>query len=540
MLDRIKALIRNKNFYLIALGFVLVTGIFLRTYKFSAWLQFSPDQARDLNLIENTLSGKILLPLLGPQAGNTNLNMGPLYYHWQYLSALIFGASPESMAYPDLLFSILAIPLFFLLTRKFFDKKTSLAIAALFAVSFFAIVNSRFASNPNSIPFFVFLFLYSILELASEKKSNKFFWAATTGIATGVGIQLHTLLIFIMLAVLGITCLYLLLKKILNWKSAITIIIFFLLINTGQIIGEVQNGWINWHSLVVGVNSKTKDSSITKNIRLVFSCQIQANAHIISSVENLEECGTIYKIGKQISKAESPGRTQKVALLIIRFISVFVFSLGGYFLLGYFLKKEKNAEKKRFLQLVALYSVVSFLVLIPVVTEISVRYFIILIFVPFILFGLWAKFLLEKLKNSGMIAIGAFFLILTAMNFSAIISAGSLYMHGLASNSQDSILGEVKQMNDYIILNLDGAAKFNLIGQREYLHRFGKPLAYLAKKSGKEMVKSQTDKNLDSSIPTFYIGKSDSKEDKNILEIKKHKVSHAKKFGNIRIYLIKN
>jgi hypothetical protein len=526
----------KKNKVWIALAIIIVFGVFLRTYKFSDWLQFSPDQARDLTLIENTLSGKISFPLLGPQAGNTNLNMGPMYYHWQYLSALIFGATPESMAYPDLFFSILAIPLLFLLANKFFAKKISLAIVALFAISFFSIINSRFASNPNSIPFFVILFLYSVLELASVKDNKKILWAAIAGASVGVGIQLHALLIFILPAVLGIAGLYFLWKKIINWKSIVIIIIFFILLNTGQIAGELSSGWTNTNSLISGITSKSKEGSLLKNINLVFACQIQANTHMLFPVDNLEECGAIYKIGKQISKAESPGRTLKVVSLIIRFIFIFVFSLGGYFLLGYFLKKEKNAEKKRFLQLMALYSVVSVIVLIPVVTEISVRYFIILIFVPFILVGLWINFLLEKVKKAGIIMAGVFFIILSGLNATEILNATGRYQKGTASDAENCILGEVKEMSNYVLINSGDASKFNLVGKKSYVHRFGKPIAYLTKKSVKKINKRKSDKNLSQSYATFYIDKASEKE--NRTEIKGYRIKGTKKFGNMQIYLI--
>jgi 4-amino-4-deoxy-L-arabinose transferase-like glycosyltransferase len=539
MLDKIKKLSCSKNFYISAFLFVMIIGIFLRTYKFGEWLQFGPDQARDATLIENALIGKIPFPLSGPQAGNTHLNMGPLYYHWQYLSVLVFGASPESMAYPSLLFSILAIPLFFLLVNKFFDKKISLAITALLAISFFAIVNSRFASNPNSIPFFVFLFLYSILELASEKKNSKIFWAAMVGISVGAGIQLHALLIFIMPAVLGIIAIYLLIKKKLKWKSLILIVFFFLLLNTGQIFGELESGWKNLNYLIFSVNSKSQGNSLLKNISLVFACQIQANAHIISSVENLEECGSIYQINeKMVKNKKIYHRASNNAALIIQFIFVVTFSLVGYFLLGYFIRKEKDTEKKNFLQLIALYNAISFLVLIPVVTEVSVRYFIVLIFVPFVLFGLWVKFLLDKERKIGMISSSVFFASLVIINLFTIFNATALYRKGQASDSQNSILGEINLVSDYIIANSNGFSKYNFVGKSDYLHRFGKPIAYLTKKYGKEMVKSRSDKELESGMPTFFIVKNDIKGEKYIKEIKKHVVTDAKNFGNIRIYVL--
>ncbi len=100
-------------FWVWILLLIIGSGIFLRTYHFHDWLRFSPDEARDATIINNALNKKNALPLLGPQAGNTKFYLGPLYYQAEYVSALIFGNSPDKLAYPDLFFSIMTIPLLF-------------------------------------------------------------------------------------------------------------------------------------------------------------------------------------------------------------------------------------------------------------------------------------------------------------------------------------------------------------------------------------------------------------------------------------------
>jgi len=48
---------------------------------------------------------------------------------------------------------------FYLIFRKFFAGYLTLALTALYAVTFFVVRYSRFAWNPNSQPFFLMLFL---------------------------------------------------------------------------------------------------------------------------------------------------------------------------------------------------------------------------------------------------------------------------------------------------------------------------------------------------------------------------------------------
>lgn len=133
---------------------IVALGIFLRTYHFRDWLRFSDDQARDAIIIRNIIEHKQSLPLLGPIAGTSTFYLGPAYYYIEYGAAKVFGAAPDKIALPDLLFSILAIPPLFFFLKKYFSEKLSLSLTALFAVSFFAVRYSRFAWNPNSTGFF--------------------------------------------------------------------------------------------------------------------------------------------------------------------------------------------------------------------------------------------------------------------------------------------------------------------------------------------------------------------------------------------------
>ena len=93
---------------------IMIVGVFCRTYQFHDWLRFSPDEARDATYISDAITGKAPLPALGPQAGNTQFYLGPLYYQAEYVSALVFGNAPDKIAYFDLIFSILSIPMLFL------------------------------------------------------------------------------------------------------------------------------------------------------------------------------------------------------------------------------------------------------------------------------------------------------------------------------------------------------------------------------------------------------------------------------------------
>jgi len=129
---------KKKIFYIIAI-LIFSVGVFLRTYHFRDWLQFGPDQVRDISANQNIIEGRAPWPLLGPEIGNIKYNLGPIYYYFQILSGKIFGVLPETMAYPDLLFSILTIPLFYFFLKKYFTPDLSLTLTGLFSISLFIV-----------------------------------------------------------------------------------------------------------------------------------------------------------------------------------------------------------------------------------------------------------------------------------------------------------------------------------------------------------------------------------------------------------------
>ena len=165
----IRSWVRNiPKSVLILIGIILV-GIFLRTYRFHDWLEFKGDQARDASLVQDVVAGNAEWPLTGPFMSNSAANkdetfhIGPLYYYFQIVSAQVFGNIPESLAYPDVLFSILSLPLFYLFFRKYLDQKLSLGVTFLYVVSFFFVMHSRFAWNSNLIPCFTLVALTEAL-----------------------------------------------------------------------------------------------------------------------------------------------------------------------------------------------------------------------------------------------------------------------------------------------------------------------------------------------------------------------------------------
>ena len=185
----------KKNWKIIIFAAIVAVGVFLRVWHFHDWLFFKMDQARDASTIQHAfLNGPGWLPLLGPKAGGTSANLGPVFYYFQYLSTLLFhSVSPPVLAYPDLLFSILSIPLLYFFLKKYFSRDWSLILAGLYAVCFLGIQYSRFAWNPNSLVFFNLLYFYALLNIFDEGVKRKLRWVIIAGLSFAISTQLHFL-----------------------------------------------------------------------------------------------------------------------------------------------------------------------------------------------------------------------------------------------------------------------------------------------------------------------------------------------------------
>jgi hypothetical protein len=365
----------------IVLAIILVIGIFLRIHNFEDGLFFQADQARDLNLVTRVIDGGPgWLPLLGPKAGGTYLRLGPIFYYFEYLAALFFGlGSPAVMAYPDLLFSILSIPLFFLFSREFFSKKYSLLLTAGYAVCFFEIQYARFAWNPNSLPFFNLLFfcaLYKFFQTSADNEKAKFWWVILGSVAYAVVGQLH----FVSLLSLPIAfVLVFLIRKIFfndikeQWlKYASILILIFLIFYLPAILSDFQTEGNNSLNFLKSIGQKSSGSMDVMSL-------LQKDAFIFSKYFLVILTGVV----------------DATKLTINLFIIVLMlFFAAGIFLL----KKESAREHKFFIMLLFIWFGAYFLTYFPLGSKLQPRHFLAVLPLAFVFIGLLAHSLNEFVK----------------------------------------------------------------------------------------------------------------------------------------------
>lgn len=364
---------------------IIFIGIFFRTYNFHDWLLFKGDAFRDATLVSNVFNGDIRsLPLLGPRAGGTMLRLGPIFYDFQYVSALLFqSVSASVLAYPDLFFSILTIPVFFFFSRRFFSSSWSLAMAGMLAVSFLAIEYGRFAWNPNSTLFFTLVFSYALLRLYDTEtpKQRPLLWATVAGTALSVASQLHfsaflglpiTLMLFVLFNIKDA-------KKVLSYKVIAVFFVSILVVNAPIIISEFFKSGENTRFFFSAIGSKVDSHGIFQNVYQDVHMFAKYFARILFG----------------------PVDPTKILILLAG-----IFCGTGFLANVVLLRGEKNRAKRNFLQWTIILLGVYFLLYIPLAFKIDrPRFYLPFMMMPYLYFGYILVFLRRNIQYPRLVTV---------------------------------------------------------------------------------------------------------------------------------------
>ena len=252
----------GKRTSLILLILILLLAAFMRLYMIGKYMTFLGDEGRDALVALGILQGH--LTLLGPRASAGNFFTGPIYYYMMAPFLWLFHLNPVGPAVMVALFGVGTVALIYFVGKDFFDKKTGLIAAALYAVSPLVITYSHSSWNPNTVPFFSLLTLYLLYKAVTNVKSWKYY--LLVGFLLGICIQLHYISLF--LAAIVAVSLFLMHWFLNNKIQIVPLIKYYLEIFAGFIIGyspflafEVRHGFPNTKSIIQFVTSDTTSQS---------------------------------------------------------------------------------------------------------------------------------------------------------------------------------------------------------------------------------------------------------------------------------------
>lgn len=338
---------------------IFLIGIFLRTYHFSSWLHFEIDQTYDINIVSLAVeNGPGSLPLLGPTAGGgRSLRLGPAFYYMEYLSASFFGNTPAGHASQILIFSILALPLFYIFCRRYFSLNISLALLAIFSFSSYIVLYSRFSWSPNILPFLILVSFYALLRCVSKKEKERELWFLLTALFISITSQIHFNAFFI---VPSVTFFFLVIKRPrFNWKIWLAAAGVILAVYSPVIISDIKTGGQNLNYFLERLPFRSNENPSQEEDKKPWEKMVQNIRYntgnyflIISGVDNINGSHLTNSSWGLLCKSCQ----KKLAITLLSF-ALFA---ASFFILFFNLKTERDQERKNFLILIFLWIILSF------------------------------------------------------------------------------------------------------------------------------------------------------------------------------------
>lgn len=407
-----KNILKNKTFW-IMLGIMLV-GAFLRLYHFDDWMHYQLDQARDYRIVHAAAEyGPGELPLQGPRAAGSFLRLGPLLYYLEYLSILVFEDTPAGSVLVIAILNILAIPLFYFFVRNIFEQKLSLGLTAMFSVSLFMVIYSRFGWNPNLVVFFMLLLFYALTRVSSDESNYNHLWLMVASVALVFLMNMHFITFVLAPVVVFVYLIWTRPHISKRWWFASLIVIIFL--NTPLIVNDIKTGGENFREFVaVALDHTAKDdekSTHSLKDKLMRNVALEGQYFWIVLTGNQEvRTDFLYK-DIDVKKCDNVCRKG----MIMGIVSLVVLSLS-IILFGWKYYTRKNTKEVDTLKLLLLWSAGVFVIYIPLAFDTAPRFFLLLTPIFIVLLGVIFQFLLRYLKLPGLYLSALLIFILVVFN----------------------------------------------------------------------------------------------------------------------------
>ncbi|MBI2405950.1 glycosyltransferase [Candidatus Microgenomates bacterium] len=233
-----------------ALLTILIVGAFLRFYRLSEYMTFLGDEGRDAIVVRRLLVDFDPI-LVGPGTSIGNMYLGPLYYYLIAPALFLFRLSPVGPVAQVAALGVATTGFVWWVSREWFGKVAAVVAASLYAVSPVVITYSRSSWNPNIMPFFALLSIYSVWRVW---KHHAWKWLLVLGVSYAFVLQSHYLGL-LLAPTIGLFWL-LTFQKIRNSKINGKFILYtliasalFALLMSPLVIFDARHGWRNFEAM---------------------------------------------------------------------------------------------------------------------------------------------------------------------------------------------------------------------------------------------------------------------------------------------------
>jgi 4-amino-4-deoxy-L-arabinose transferase-like glycosyltransferase len=328
-------------------------GAFMRLYKIDSYMTFLGDEGRDAIIVRNLLVHFDPI-LIGPGTSVGNMYLGPLYYYFMAPFLFLSNFSPVGPAVGVALLGLATIYLVYITGKDWFGKTAGLIAALFFAISPTVIVYSHSSWNPNIMPFFALLSVYSIWRVYKNKEYK---WLVVTAISFAFVLQSHYLGILIA----PVLFIYWILAHVPKNYSLFSILLFLFLMSP-LLIFDIRHDFLNSKALYKFITVRQETVSIRPWTAIPKSYPIfeQINSSLLTA--KTEPLGKIVSIFIILSLVLIPFLNKKI-IIIWLFSGLIGLSLykqnvyDHYFgfmfpipflLIGFFWEKLYNSKYKIF------------------------------------------------------------------------------------------------------------------------------------------------------------------------------------------------
>ena len=397
ILEKAKSWIQKNRLEAVVLLSILLLGAFFRLYRIDQYMTFLGDEGRDVIVVRRLLVDFDPI-LVGPGTSIGNMYLGPLYYYMMAPALLLANFSPVGPAVMIALLGIATIFFVWFVAREWFGKFAAVVASLLYAITPVIITYSRSSWNPNIMPFFALLTIYSIWQFWSPyantgrqaEGSKRFRWLIVAGISIAFVLQSHYLGL-LLIPTLGFFWLLTFVKvkgerqKVKEFiKQSIIGGFLFLLLMSPLVIFDARHGWRNFEAIKVFFTQR----------------QTTVSARPWTAIPKL------WPLIQKVSARLITGTNELAGSFAAKIIPILSF---GAVLTSFYkskFKKDKKANRRlRAYLLLAVWVCIAMICLGVYKQEIYDHYYGFFFAAPFLLLGGISEGLIKYAKQAGLVAV---------------------------------------------------------------------------------------------------------------------------------------
>lgn len=262
-----KTLKEMKNIFILLIVGILAISALFRFYNLQQWTSFGMDQEYQAYIAKNIASGAHF-PLIGVNASDTGLYLGPFFSYFTALTYVLFHGDPVGWSAVASLWGVITTLSVIVIARKMFSGKVAIFAGIFYAGSFLVSFYERQYWNPMLIPFLSLLTGFFLYKFAKKQKNS----LVQLSFVFALALQCHLSILVFLPVILYFIFRY---RRFVNKKEFAISISVLLLSFAPIILFDIRHNFQNLSSLINlilnahGIGIQLLESRITQFISLI-------------------------------------------------------------------------------------------------------------------------------------------------------------------------------------------------------------------------------------------------------------------------------